>query len=129
MIGGRVLDLSAVLGFARRDSIYLDALVWTAVEEDVVLLLPAGALGLAWADLEPAAHPVLEVLLGLPVTVVDPVTAERSRWIGRVLSGAPTVRLDQAHAVACARERDWPLVTADPDAYTGVVDAVVEALP
>lgn len=129
MIGGRVLDLSAVLGFARRDAVYLDALVWTAVEEDIVLLVPAGALSLAWAELDPPAHPVLEVLIGLPVTVVDTVTTARSREIGALLTGMPGARFDQVHAAVCALERGWPLVTGEPDAYAGIGELEVETLP
>ena len=44
MIGGRVLDASAHAAFAEQRSVYLSAAVWTAVEEDVVLLVPATAL-------------------------------------------------------------------------------------
>jgi antitoxin ParD1/3/4 len=36
MIGGRVLDASALVGFAAQSSVYAAALVWTAVEEGVV---------------------------------------------------------------------------------------------
>lgn len=129
MIGGRVLDLSALLAFARRDAIYLDALVWTAVEEDIVLLVPAGALGLAWAELDPRSHPVLEVLIGLPVAVVDPVTTARSREIGALLAGMPAARFDRVHAAVCALERGWPVVTGEPGAYAGIEGPGVEALP
>jgi hypothetical protein len=41
VIGGRVLDTSALLAFARGTSIYASAAVWTAVEESIVLLVPS----------------------------------------------------------------------------------------
>ena len=69
MIGGRVLDSSTVLTFARQDSVDGGALVWTAVEEDIVLLVPSTSAMLAWAGLDEPDHPALEVLLDLPVIV------------------------------------------------------------
>jgi hypothetical protein len=129
VIGGRVLDLSGTLAFGRQSSIYASALVWTAVEEDIVLLVPATAVSLAWAQLAPADHPVLEVLLGLPVVVVDELTSARSREIGALLQGRDT-RLDLAHAAVCALERDWPVVTAEPTAYADLAARpVLEPLP
>lgn len=37
VIGGRVLDTSALLAFATESSVYCAALVWTAVKESIVL--------------------------------------------------------------------------------------------
>jgi len=63
VIGGRVLDASALVVFATQRSVYAAALVWTAVEETIVLVVPSTAIGTAWADLEDKKnHPVLEVL-------------------------------------------------------------------
>lgn len=114
MIGGRVLDASAVVAFASRVSIYAEALVWTAVEEGIVLAIPATAAAAAWSQLAEKYHPVLEVLLQLPVTVVDDLTATRARAVG----GVGGESLD-AHAVLCARDRGWPLVTVDAARYAG----------
>lgn len=129
MIGGRVLDLSALLALARRDSIYADALVWTAVEEDIVLLVPSSASSLAWGHLEERGQPVLEVLLGLPVAVVDDLDAGRAREIGQLLRGRGA-RIDVAHAAVCSRQRGWPLVTAEPDVYSALGTSLeIEPLP
>ena len=128
MIGGRVLDLSALLSFAEQSSVYAAALVWTAVEEDIVLLAPSSAISLAWSRLDPATEPVLEVLVGLPNVVVDDLTRARSREIGEWLRGQ-TARLDIAHAAVCAVQRGWPIVTAEPTAYVGApTDLVIEPL-
>jgi hypothetical protein len=121
VIGGRVLDASAIVASAGGDSIYAAALVWTAVEEGIVLFLPSTAIAAAWARLSDKAHPVLEVLLDLPVTVVDSLDATRARAVG-ALGGD---QLD-AHAVLCARDRGYPLVTADAARYTGTRPAGVE---
>lgn len=121
MIGGQVLDASAIGAFASGDSIYAAALVWTAVEEGIVLVMPSTAIAAAWARLPDKDHPVLEVLLNLPVTVVDDLDATRARAVG-ALGGD---QLD-AHAMLCARDRGYPLVAADAARYTGIRPAGVE---
>lgn len=121
MIGGRVLDASAVVAFATSRSIYAAALVWTAVEEGIVLLLPSTDLAAAWARLPEKDHLVLEVLLQLPVTVVDDLTAARARTIG--VRGGDQLH---AHALLCAQERGWALVTDHAHHYAGVDRAGVE---
>lgn len=129
MIGGRVLDLSALLAFARQDSIYVSALVWTAVEEDIVLLVPSTSSSLAWAQLDEHAHPVLEVLLDLPITVADDLDAGRARALGQLLRGR-NVRIDLAHAALCSRLRGWPLITGEPEAYSPLeLPLEIEPLP
>lgn len=115
MIGGRVLDTSALVAFAGGESIYAAALVWTAVEEGIVLVVPSTAIAAAWAQLPDKDHPVLEVLLNLPVTVVDALDAARARGVG-AFGGD---QLD-AHALLCAHDRGYPLVTADAARYTGI---------
>jgi hypothetical protein len=124
VIGGRVLDAAAVIRFASRDSIYAEALVWTAVEEGIVLVVPATAVAAAWAALAEKDHPVLEVLLRLPVTVVDELSAERARAVG-ALGGD---FLD-AHAVLCALERGWPLIAGDQARYHGPLAEGIELDP
>jgi predicted nucleic acid-binding protein len=121
VIGGRVLDASAIVAFAGGDSIYAAALVWTAVEEGIVLVVPSTAIAAAWAQLPDKDHPVLEVLLDLPVTVVDNLDVTRARAVG-ALRGDP---LD-AHALLCARDRGYPLVTADASRYAGIRPPEVE---
>jgi predicted nucleic acid-binding protein len=121
VIGGRVLDASAVVAFATGHSVYAAALVWTAVEEGMVLTLPSTAVATAWARLQEKDHPVLEVLLQLPVAVSDDLTAARARAIGEL--GGEQVH---AHALLCARERGWALVTADAAGYADVDMAGVE---
>lgn len=123
MIGGRILDASAVVAVVSGSSVYAAALVWTAVEEGIVLVLPATAVAAAWSGLSEQHHEVLDVLLRLPVTVVDDLTAGRAREVG-VTGGEQLV----AHAVLCCRDRRWPLVTADAARYDGVA-VELEPLP
>jgi hypothetical protein len=121
VIGGRVLDASAIVAFASGDSIYAAALVWTAVEEGIVLVVPSTAIAAAWALLSDKDHAVLEVLLDLPVTVVDNLDATRARAVGGLGGNQP-----EAHALLCARDRGYPLITADAARYTGIRPAGVE---
>lgn len=121
MIGGRVLDAAALVAFASRTSVYAEALVWTAVEEGLVLVVPSSAVAAAWTQLEEKDHLVLDVLLQLPVTVVDDLTAARARAVG-TWGGDP---LD-AHALLCASDRGRPLVTGDAARYSVEVARGVE---
>lgn len=124
MIFGRVLDASTLVAFAAQTSVYAAALIWTAVEENIVLVVPSTAVAVAWAELDAEQHPVLEVLLRLPVTVVDTLDAERARTIGILGGDQP-----DTHAAACVRERGWPLITADATRYTRYPGLTVEELP
>ncbi|MGH3777739.1 MAG: PIN domain-containing protein [Pseudonocardiaceae bacterium] len=124
MIGGRVLDASALVAFARGTSIYAAAAVWTAVEESIILIVPSTAVAAAWAELAEEHHPVLDVLLYLPVTVIDNLDEARARAVGQ-LRGHQA----DAHTIACARERGWPLLTADPDRYAPYEQTGVDLEP
>ena len=105
---------------------YAAALVWTAVEEGIVLAVPSTAVAEAWSGLPDKDQPVLDVLLQLPVTVVDDLDGRRARAVGG-LGG----RRRDAHALLCARDRGWPLVTADAPRYLGtdLAGVEVEQLP
>jgi hypothetical protein len=84
---------------------------------DLVVGLLSTAVAAAWAELAEEHHPVLEVLLQLPVTVVDNLDESRARAVGQ-LGGHQA----DAHAMVCAQERGWALLTADSGRYgrTGV---------
>jgi predicted nucleic acid-binding protein len=117
----RRLDASALVAFASGRSIYAAALVWTAVEEGLVLAVPSSAIAAAWGELTEKDHPVLEVLLRLPVTVVENLDQPAAREVG-----ARVGDVVDAHAVHCAARRGWPLVTADAARYSGTGTAGVE---
>ncbi|WP_232663600.1 hypothetical protein [Pseudonocardia sp. TRM90224] len=121
-----MLDSTTLVAFASGTSVYSAALVWTAVEEGVVLVVPATAIAATWSQLRDKEHPVMEVLMRLPVTVVDELTADRARAVGS-LGG----ELRDAHAVLCARDRCSPLVTADATQYLSMdlAGVEVETLP
>lgn len=115
MIGGRIFDVTAIVGFATARSVYAEALVMTAIEENIVLVVPGAALARA-AALIPASHELgVEVLLGLPCTLVDALDATQARAVGALLQQCGQLDLDVAvaHVVYCA-QRGWPVVTDDP---------------
>lgn len=130
MIGGRVLDTSAVVQFASNTSIYMQAAVWVALEESLVLAIPTTALAEAWAQADRADHDALEVLLGLPVTVVDPLDASRTRPVGELLAAAPSAGVRAGHVAEVARRRGWPVITAATEPLRQVDPGLdVEELP
>lgn len=113
MIGGWVLDADSLTGFAAGRSVYAQALVWTAVEEGMVLVVPAAALARCVAALDEFARSALDVLLGLPVTVVDDMAGAQAEEVGQLLAAARTDDVALGHAVRCARQRGWPLLAGD----------------
>lgn len=128
MIGGRVLDVSFLVAFSTRTSVYAEAAVWTAVDRGVVLVVPSSAAAMAAAQLTVKDMPVLEVLLALPVTVADDLTSIRARAVAEVAAelGGDLVT---AHVVACARDRGWPVITGEVDRHRGRAGVEVETLP
>lgn len=116
MIGGRVLDVTAIVGFATGESVYTEALVMTAIEENIVLTIPSAALVRAAALILPGHELGLDVLLGLPCIVVDTLDTAQARAVGAVLQrGDQSCRdVAAAHVVYCAQQRGWPVVTSDP---------------
>ncbi|MBW0101976.1 hypothetical protein [Pseudonocardia sp. KRD291] len=130
MIGGRVLDSSALAAFATGRPVYVRALVWAAVEQNIVLAIPSAALGRAWSVLEPEHHAALQVLLGLPNTVIhelDPTTAQEA---GLLMAASGQDDIVTGQVVSTARRRGWPAVTGDPGALRKLDSAVfIEELP
>ena len=112
MIGGRVLDTSAVVQFASNTSIYMQSAVWVALEESLVLAIPATSLTEAWAQADPSSYDALEVLLGLPITVIEPLDAAQTEPVGKLLAAAPGTDLRAGQVAHVARRRGWPVITA-----------------
>ncbi len=117
MIGGRVLDVTAIVGFATGQSVYTEALVMTAIEENIVLTVPSTALARASALIPPGHELGLDVLLGLPCTVVDALDTARARSVGALVAqgGDPRGDIAAAHVAHCAQRRGWPVLTSDPE--------------
>jgi hypothetical protein len=131
VIGGRVFDVTAIVDFATARSVYAEALVMTAIEENIVLVVPGAALARA-AALIPAGHQLgLDVLLGLPCTVVETLDVTQARAVGALLQqcGQPGCDVATAHVVLCAKQRGWPVVTNDTGPLLALASSVeIESL-
>lgn len=129
MIGGKVLDTSALIQFASRRSVYAHAVVWNAVDGDAVLAVPTVALARAWASLDPDHHAAMDVLVGLPVTVLDCLDSS-AREVGLFLAGSGSVDVVTGAVAWCALRRSWPVVTAEPGPLRSVDHTIqIERLP
>ncbi len=72
----------------------------------------------------------LEVLLGLPITVIDPLDAAHSRPVGELLAATSAMDVRAGHVAHVARRRGWPIITAAPGALRRIDgDLDVEELP
>jgi hypothetical protein len=130
MIGGRVLDATALAAFAIGRPVYVRALVWAAVEENIVLAVPSAALGRAWSMLEPEHHPALQVLLDLPNTVIDELGSASAHESGLLLAASGQHDIVAGQVAASAKRRGWPAVTGDPAALRKLDTTVtIEELP
>ena len=130
MIGGRVLDATALAAFAIGRPVYVRALVWAAVEENIVLAVPSAALGRAWSMLEPEHHPALQVLLDLPNTVIDELGSVSAHESGLLLAASGQHDIVAGQVAASAKRRGWPAVTGDPAALRKLDTTVtIEELP
>jgi len=133
VIGGRVLDSSALTDAVTGKTVYTRALVQTAVEHGIILAVPAAALMATWATVPASERPLLDLVLDTPVTVVDPLDATTARDAGVILaggrsSGRPDLAAGQV--VLSARRRGWPVVTADPRPLRAIdLGIEIETLP
>ena len=130
VIGGRVLDRTALAAFAVGRPVYMRALVWAAVEANIVLAVPSAALGRAWGLVEQDHHDALRVLLDLPNTVIDELTPASAREAGLLLAAAGQDDIAAAQVAFSARRRGWPAVTGEPGTLRKLDTAVlIEELP
>ncbi|MEU4229566.1 hypothetical protein AB0F17_35160 [Nonomuraea sp. NPDC026600] len=119
MIGGRIFDTSAILDFSRGrgGTQYTQAVVWSSLEDGLVIVVPAPAVAAAIAQLPDHRHDVVDVLLGMPITVVTEITR------GSIPALAQTLRAANARAAyagtigavaLAAQQRGWPVLTREP---------------
>ncbi|MCA1694841.1 MAG: hypothetical protein LC749_08965 [Actinobacteria bacterium] len=113
MIGGKVLDASALAALARRRPA---ALAWfdTARLVGIALYLPRLALEEVRA-VRPDAAPLLADLLTHPSVVLGEIDASTAYQIDQLLLAADVFDALAAHVVYVAGQRGWPALSADPD--------------
>ena len=117
VIGGRVLDASALRDLAGNRTVYASAILSAANLVGIVLAVPAAALQEAWADGAADDDPFLDLLLDLPIVVVEDlgaVSAAASGLLGRDVAATGAWDAAAAHTVLVAQQRGWPVLTAAP---------------
>jgi hypothetical protein len=136
VIGGVVLDTTALLDIVTGATIYGQAFVSTAAARGVVLLIPSTSLSQAWATVPSESLPLLDLLLELPVIVVDDMDLTTARAAGLVLRDAPSRaesdRLSltaDAHVAHAARARGWRILTRAPERLWAIDPTLVLETP
>ena len=125
VLTGVVLDTAAVLGWVRRAP-YIQTMTWTTAVAGGSVLIPATVLAAAAADIKPADHDLLAVLLGHPNTLVPALDQAVAGQLGallaarRVRDSDPDALISAAHAVAESTGRDWPVLTDRPAILAGI---------
>jgi hypothetical protein len=112
VIGGRVFDTSAL---------------------EPLDLCPGTGLGSGRAEQRPGgAHhrPHLQVLLGLPNTVLEVLDGPTAYQVGLLLATAGRSEPVAGHIAWCGRQRGWPILTAAPGPLRELdAEVEIEALP
>ncbi|MER6830896.1 hypothetical protein ABT352_33220 [Streptosporangium sp. NPDC000563] len=133
MIGGRVLDTSALYAWSRR-SPYMAAVVWSSVQDHTVIAVPIPALAAALGQIRERDWDLVDTLLDLPVTITtgDLTRASASNLAATLRpagSHAPAA-LTAASVVEAATSRGWPALTAEPyPLHSLAPHLVIEHLP
>lgn len=128
--GGWVFDHHALASWSRAEP-YAQALVWSAMEVGMAVVVPVAVLPLAYAATREPDHDVLRALPELPVTLQDPLIEADAAELGRILANAadPAALGSDALVLACvvhsARRRGWPVLTGNAAALRAL-DASLE---
>ncbi|NNH69033.1 hypothetical protein HLB23_03955 [Nocardia uniformis] len=133
IVGGVVLDVPGVVGACRRHP-YPEAVVWTALHTGDVIVIPAAVLAEARSGrVSTEGLDILEVLLGLPQTVVAELDADTAQRCGVILAAASTPQgadLAAAQAVVEATRRRWPVTTNRSTVLTALdATTIIDEMP
>lgn len=112
MIGGKVIDSSALAAYAR-GSVAMDAWLAVAAQVGLVLYLPALAMVEVRA-VHPEAEPYLGQLLEHPSVIHAELTRTECRQVAQLLAESKTWDGTAGHVILAARQRGWPALTTDP---------------
>ncbi len=106
-----MLDAGAFIALEKRDPVMV-ALAMRATEESVPLVTSAGVVAQVWRANPRGAIPIGFLLKH--TTVVD-LTSSVARILGRMLGRARRSDVVDAHVAFLARERNWTILSSDPD--------------
>jgi hypothetical protein len=118
---GVVLDAGAFIQLERRDRTMV-RLAQLFIDTRTPLVTSAAVVAQVWRGGE--RHQVPIAFLLRRVKVVD-LTYPVARVLGRLLGASGTSDPTDAHVVFLARERDWPVLTSDPNDLTALDPRVV----
>jgi len=108
---GVVLDAGAFIALEKRDRTMV-ALARMFTQKKTPLVTSAGVVAQVWRSGGERQVPIAHLLRR--TTVVDLGRAV-ARVLGRMLGESGTPDVIDAHVVFLASERDWPVLTSDPD--------------
>lgn len=111
-MAGATLDAGALIALDRGDRRVI-ALLARASQVGARVTVPATAL--AQAIRRPERQARLARLVRQPTTDVVALDRVDATSVGRLLAASATSDIADAHVVICARRRDQPVVTSDPD--------------
>lgn len=109
--GGLVLDAGAFIALERRNPVMV-ALARQATESAIPLVTSAGVVAQIWRANPRGNIPILYLLRH--TTVVDLIFAV-AKVLGRMLGTAGRNDVVGAHVAFLAKERDWSVLSSDPD--------------
>ncbi len=118
---GFVLDAGAFIALERQNRVMV-ALAQLVAEAQTPLVTSAGVVAQIWRGGGQRQVPIAFLLRR---TVVVDLTAPVARILGRILGATRTSDPIDAHIVLLARERDWPVLTSDPDELLGIDPTLV----
>lgn len=125
---GRVLHTGALSAFAR-GSLYMAALLRRAVDGDVVLAVPTGALAEAWATAGEGRYR-LDLLMSLPVVTVVAMNESAARAVGELLAATNQRDTVAGHTAYVSAEQGWPILTTDANRVRAVNPAAdIDEIP
>jgi hypothetical protein len=132
VIGGRILDPTAVLAAVSGVSDYMQAVMYFVDDMNIPLAVGTTALQTAWAHAEPNKRAWLDVLTEGPTVVVLNLDEAAAKAAGMLAaqSGNPDVHLAAAHAVLIGLQRQEPVITTAPDLLLALsADVRTETIP
>jgi hypothetical protein len=132
VIGGVVVDATALSDLAQGTSPYATEYVDVALGVVDTICVPAGALAECWAQVPEKAQAFLAMFSGLPTVVVRALNEADAVDAGAAAAetGQTDATVGMMHAVLIASSRGWPLLTADPAGARALnPEVIVEALP
>ncbi|WP_028935479.1 hypothetical protein [Pseudonocardia spinosispora] len=133
ILGGFVLDTTALDQLAAAN-IYATTFADRAAVRGIVLVIPTSVLAESWqraVRTDPDRRDDLHQLLASPMVILDPLDTDTASACGDLMIGLdhePDVTA--THVVLNARERQWPILAADPTRLRTIEPTLaVEQLP